>query len=291
MSKRESKMRLKRRSKAYRKAMIVINVAFLAVIIFFGIYGALHTFTNKNKYREEGIEAYKAGEYEQAIEAFDKALDSNQWFSKKVDADILLYKAECQVKLEQYEEANQTYTSLKSYHTSNLHDIDLDFLISLNNAYIDFYSADYSSCVDVFVDAYARGYNNLALNIGICYENLKDYDNMYKYYSLYENHFGTDTFICYKLSSYNIRQDNYDEAISYISKGKASGDSRYLKELCYTEILCYEHLSDYKKAYSLAGDYITAYPGDEKGQTIYAYLETRVHPDTQSVNGFFDSEP
>lgn len=63
-------------------------------------------------YRAMGISLLYQGQYTQAIEVFDKALDGKENRFSPVETDILYYKAETQDKAGQYVEAVLTYTQI-----------------------------------------------------------------------------------------------------------------------------------------------------------------------------------
>lgn len=306
MSKKESKKRLKRRSKGYRRAMIVINVFFLLFIISFGVYGALHTFTKKKEYRNKGVWYYNDKQYDIAIELFDKALSEDQWFSDKLDADILLYKAECQVMLKQYDAASATYKRLRNYPDYVMDEIDLDLLIKINSSFIMFDSGEYSNALSGFVEGYDAGYENLSLYAGICYENLGDLDNMHKYYNYYKRFNGADSFLCYKEAVYFMSIDdinvtptneeeqerlvqNCEKALAAIATGLKLDTGEYDRELRFAEIICHEKMLMYSQAFEEIRIYLERYPDDDEGKKLYDFLETRVEPDTEVVNPIFEN--
>ena len=101
-------------SKKYRKLKIYYNLIFAVIVIFIVIYGSLHVFTKKKTFRNEGLDYFDKGEYEAAIECFNKALSINQWFSDSVDVDIEMYKADSYVKLYDFAAAGRVYSSIKS---------------------------------------------------------------------------------------------------------------------------------------------------------------------------------
>lgn len=67
----------------------------------------------KNEYRELGIEAMRAGDYEGAKQRFAEALDASNGEVSELQYDILKYRAECEIRLAQYDEALNTYTVLQ----------------------------------------------------------------------------------------------------------------------------------------------------------------------------------
>jgi len=70
-------------------------------------------------FRMEGIEALQSGEYEKAIESFQKALDHSNGRISEVELDICYYKAYSQILAGDNAGAKQTYDALIDYDDEN----------------------------------------------------------------------------------------------------------------------------------------------------------------------------
>ena len=188
MSKKESKSRRKRRTKAYRRAVIITDIFFLCVIVLGLVLILTHTFTKKEKYREQAMNLYNQGDYLGAVTYFDKSIDCNQWFSDSINVDSSLYKAECYFQLNMFEEAKKAYQDiLKKYDEKYYNKTEIDFLISLTENFMLFNQGEYFATVAKFVDAVERGYTEMSLYAAICYENQHNYEKMKEYYDKYSN--------------------------------------------------------------------------------------------------------
>ena len=64
---------------------------------------------NKYSYRAAGIEALNQGNYDNAVEAFDQAIDSSKGLVGKFDVDVLKYRAEAEYLAGDYSSAADTY--------------------------------------------------------------------------------------------------------------------------------------------------------------------------------------
>lgn len=289
MSKSESRRRRNRRRKAYRRAMMIARLVTVLLSVIVVIIGLFHVFTNKKEYRDKGIALYEQGKYQEAVEYFDKALRCNQWFSDAVNVDIELYKADCYMRMEDYISAGETYSGITTKYSKRHYNIDdINYLVSLCATLDKFSNGDYVSTVANFVKAVDRGYTEISIYAAICYENQHNYEKMKAYYDIYTRNFGMDSYLYYKYASYYIVQEDYDTASNYITQGLAAGDSTYLRQLKYAQIKCNEKMGNYDYAYELAKEYISEYPEDKNGMDMYAYLETRVKPDTNPVNDIFE---
>lgn len=114
---------------------------------------------NKRALRGKGIAYYKMQDYEEAISQFDKALDLK--VLSELDTDILYYKGNALLNLENYEEAAKTFTEIiertgedaqvlaaRAYTYQNLGEYDksledYDRAIALKNDKYDFYFGKY----------------------------------------------------------------------------------------------------------------------------------------------------
>ena len=289
MSNTVQKKRSKRRSKTYRQIGMIINLSFFVIIIVVAIVGAFHTFTNKRDYRDKGVSYYEQGDYENAIQSFDKALRCKQWFSGKLNVDIELYKADSYIKLTDYDEAGKVYQKItdkypKRYYDSN----EVKFMIKLCEALQMYKNGDYYSPVPYLTEAVEHGYNDMCLNVAYCYEQQNNYDKMIAYYDKHIAAVGITGYVAYKYADYYIYTGDYSDALSYVNQGIMLNSEEYMQKLKYLEIICYKGMADFETAYNYALTYNTVYPDDEAGAVILAYLDTRVNINTNLVNDVYN---
>lgn len=288
MSNQRKGKRSKRRTKAYRQFAMFVNLFFLIAIVVFVISGALHIFTHKRDYRDEGVSLYEQGKYAEAIEEFDKALDCKQWFADKLNVDIELYKAECYIQMQDYKAAGQVYTKIDKAYSKRYYDAKENaFMIELCAALDSYAAGDYSSPVSCFSEAVDRGYMDMCMYAASCYEYKQNYEKMTDYYDIYIENMGINPYVCYKYADYYLYKEDYNSALSYVNQGIMLGEQEYIQNLKYLEIICYEKLTDYNQAYTLALSYNSTYPDDKNGADMLAYLDTRVNPDTTLVNDVY----
>jgi len=289
MSKIESKMRIFRRTTAYRKISLVVNICFLVIICLLILYGCMFSFTKKRDYRDQGVKHFNDGNYTEAIECFDKALECDQIFSDKLNVDIQLYKGESYLHLYDYVFANQVYKDILNYYSSAYYDEeDIKYMVDVTDNLILFDNGEYEKCVEALSTYVNDGYTELALYVAICYEQLGDVANMKNYYDIYHERFGLNSYLAFKYAQYYIYLEDYENALKYIQDGLSLSDSEYKTELEYLEIVSYSELSQYDYAYKLASQYVLLYPEDIRGMDIYEYLYTRVNPYTTPISDKFE---
>ena len=289
MSDNTKKRHRRKRTKAYRNTSMIINVIFICFIVIFAFIGGKHVFTDKKELREQGISLYNNGDYGEALVKFQKALEEDQWFSDEVNFDIEMYMADSYMRLENFSMANQIYVNItKNYDKGDYDEDRIAFMIQLTRALVDYSTGDYVTPLDILIMAVNRGYEEMALYVAICYENLYDTENMKAYYDIYSKNHGMNAYLCYKYAAYSIGKNDYSTALSFVEQGLSFNDADYTKELKYLQIICYKELGQYENAFNLSAAYMTAYPDDEKGRELYSYLDTRVNIDPIPVNDIYN---
>lgn len=284
-----ARRRRERKRRIRRFHLICLGVMLLAFIIV-----CVNIFSHKKSIRKEAVSLYEAGNYLEALDKFKEAYAEKQWFSDSINVDILLYEADCMMQLQLFSDAELTYLDIqKKYPTSKYDKEQLSYLSDLSHALGNYQRGDYVSTVATFTKAVENGHKDISIYAAICYENQKSYDKMKEYLDIYANYHGIDAYVNYKYASYYYDTKDYNQALTYLAQGESAGDSDYLQEILYAEIMCYKELQNYTEAFSRATSYIAKYPEDQKGQDLYAYLDTRVNVNEVPVNDRYHlySEP
>lgn len=284
-----ARRRRERKRRIRRFHLICLSVMLLAFIIV-----CVNIFSHKKSIRKEAVSLYEAGNYQEALDKFKEAYAEKQWFSDSINVDILLYEADCMMQLQLFSDAELTYLDIqKKYPTSKYDKEQLSYLSDLSHALGNYQRGDYVSTVATFTKAVENGHKDISIYAAICYENQKSYDKMKEYLDIYANYHGIDAYVNYKYASYYYDTKDYNQALTYLAQGESAGDSDYLQEILYAEIMCYKELQNYTEAFSRATSYIAKYPEDQKGQDLYAYLDTRVNVNEVPVNDRYHlySEP
>ena len=284
-----ARRRRERKRRIRRFHLICLGVMLLAFIIV-----CVNIFSHKKSIRKEAVSLYEAGNYQEALDKFKEAYAEKQWFSDSINVDILIYEADCMMQLQLFSDAELTYLDIqKKYPTSKYDKEQLSYLSDLSHALGNFQRGDYVSTVATFTKAVENGHKDISIYAAICYENQKSYDKMKEYLDIYANYHGIDAYVNYKYASYYYDTKDYNQALTYLAQGESAGDSDYLQEILYAEIMCYKELQNYTEAFSRATSYIAKYPEDQKGQDLYAYLDTRVNVNEVPVNDRYHlySEP
>mgnify|MGYP002992071999 FL=1 len=284
-----ARRRRERKRRIRRFHLICLGVMLLAFIIV-----CVNIFSHKKSIRKEAVSLYEAGNYQEALDKFKEAYAEKQWFSDSINVDILLYEADCMMQLQLFSDAELTYLDIQKKSPASKYDKkQLSYLSDLSHALGNYQRGDYVSTVATFTKAVENGHKDISIYAAICYENQKSYDKMKEYLDIYANYHGIDAYVNYKYASYYYDTKDYNQALTYLAQGESAGDSDYLQEILYAEIMCYKELQNYTEAFSRATSYIAKYPEDQKGQDLYAYLDTRVNVNEVPVNDRYHlySEP
>ena len=284
-----ARRRRERKRRIRRFHLICLGVMLLAFIIV-----CVNIFSHKKSIRKEAVSLYEAGNYQEALDKFKEAYAEKQWFSDSINVDILLYEADCMMQLQLFSDAELTYLDIQRKYPASKYDKEqLSYLSDLSHALGNYQRGDYVSTVATFTKAVENGHKDISIYAAICYENQKSYDKMKEYLDIYANYHGIDAYVNYKYASYYYDTKDYNQALTYLAQGESAGDSDYLQEILYAEIMCYKELQNYTEAFSRATSYIAKYPEDQKGQDLYAYLDTRVNVNEVPVNDRYHlySEP
>lgn len=246
---------------------------------------------DKYTYRQEGIAALEAEKFEEAVEAFDKAIQSSSGFVGKFEIDVLRYRAEAEYQSGSFEDAIASYTALLKADKERAEYLYLRCsayaaLDKLEEAVADY---DKASLLDSKGNGKSPGVDVALLSLGTAYENEEDYD---KAMSLYNQAVaaGMQSGEVYnRMGLCKLDEGSYEEALSYFELGRQTGDEDSLPRLIYNQGVTYEYMGDYKNALQCLTDYKEAYGGDPVTDKELAFLKTRVFGDAQQSQGESES--
>lgn len=78
-----------------------------------------------------------------------------------------------------------------------------------------------------------------------------------------------------KVASYQIGQENYEDALATLEAGIALGDKGSLRSLLASEVAVYEYKGDFATAKAKLESYLESYPDDKEAAREYVFLKTR----------------
>lgn len=147
-----------------------------------------------------------------------------------------------------------------------------------NLAKIYYYKEDYDQAVTEFTTAAKNGYTAAYYYLGDIYQKQEDYKSaVHNYKRLIKDQKNEISAAVYaKLGMCEIKLNQYDEALIDIQTGLEYNDSSFNQQLKHNEIVVYEKLGDFAKAYKSVKAYLKSYPDDEDAAKEYEFIKTRL---------------
>jgi len=278
---KESKEKRKRRNIFLGIFYVLITLACAFAILFF----LKNTRSMKEKYREQGIEAYKNGKYDEAIQLFHDSINEKQWFSENMDVDTSLYVAACHIQKKEYDSAIGIYESLISSGKGSINRDEVIRLKYLAEALLDVSSGNLTEDnIEALRIAAESGDTGMYLYVAAYYGAQKDSESMVSYIEKYLEANPLNTYCAYELSNYYLNQGNLDKAKILIDQGLSAGDDFYLDHVQFNLAVYYEKMGDMENALEIVTELHNKYPENTEYKSEYDFLYTRLNVDPEPVH-------
>ena len=278
----------KKRKRSKKKGNAVIVSAFLFMTIFsviVTIFIAVNSISDKEKLRDKGVEAYKAGHFTEAIKLFEDSKAEKQWFSDKLDYDSNLYMADCHMQLEQYKEAYDLYVELEKNVIRKSDKAYIESMIKLSDALYKYNEVeDFAELVPSLEEAYNAGNKSIALYLGACCLKSGENDKAVKYFKDYAANYGYNTYIYHQLAVEALERGDLQAAADYVQNGFLCEDKVFADELSFDQVVLLERSNDFKVACDSAYQLVYKYPENETYRKEYDFLFSRITIDEEPVN-------
>ena len=267
---------------------------FSIIVIISSIVVIAHSISDKKEHRDKGIKAFNESSYEEALKEFSISINTEQWFSSKMDYDTELYIAACYMRQGEYAEASKQYKKLTDEYSSSKTSFDRDTIMGmmfLADALEQANTGDISDAtISQLKKEYEAGNVSVSIFLGTSYQQMGNYDEMVNYYTVYADKFGINTYIAYQLSAYYLDIGDTETATDYVNKGMNAEDDLYLDMLQFNDIIITEKNHDYVGALNKARALTEAYPDNETYKREYDFLDSRVNIDTTPVHTESDAD-
>ena len=267
---------------------------FSIVVIISSIVVIAHSISDKKEHRDKGIKAFNESSYEEALKEFNISINTEQWFSSKMDYDTELYIAACYMRQGEYAEASKQYKKLTDEYSSSKTSLDRDTIMGmmfLADALEQANTGDISDAtISQLKKEYEAGNVSMSIFLGTSYQQMGNYEEMVNYYTVYADKFGINTYIAYQLSAYYLDIGDNETATDYVNKGMNAEDDLYLDMLQFNDIIITEKNHDYVGALNKARALTEAYPDNETYKREYDFLDSRVNIDTTPVHTESDAD-
>lgn len=251
------------------------------------------------KLRSQGMEQALAGEYEEAVASYDKALELADMHVGALELDIAAYKAAALYQSGEMQKAVDTCSAIldlkksaEIYLTRGLlyreagdqEAAKLDFQAAMDLTpeknkvmlgRLSYYMEDYTKAKEYLESAYEAGDREALYWQAELYWQMKNEDYAVTLYQSYLEGEVEYQSAYEKVASYQIGQENYDEALATLEAGIALGDKGSLQSLLAGEVAVYEYKGDFETAKAKMESYLESYPDDEDAAREYIFLKTR----------------
>jgi tetratricopeptide (TPR) repeat protein len=236
-------------------------------------------------------------------EQYDSAMLDCQTLSQEfsMDAESYFLTGRVALAMDSYSEAASNFSSayekdstydraIQIYEAYLEKDMEADGTRYLENAlttepksaqdYCDrglvyYYMQDYDNARLELIEASKKDSTEALLILGMVYLAQNNISNARAMYQQYISAEGDSAKGYNGLALCDIKEGNYDSALSNISTGISMADTEEMQSLLYNEIVAYEKKSDFATALTKAREYMDMYPDDESVAKEVSFLKTR----------------
>lgn len=230
---------------------------------------------NRYTYRDAGIEALNAGNYESAITSFDQAIEASNVFVGTFDIDVLKYRAEAEYRAADYQAAADTYGVLIQVDQELPEYLNMRCVAKAQAGDLTGALEDYKRSAQLDTEKKALGRNQALLAAGAALEGQGASEEAMVLYegALAE---GMDSAELYnRMGLCKFSEKDYETATNYYTKGLAAQDAAAVPELLFNQAVVYEYQGEFVKARELMEQYVTAAGSDEEAERELEFLKTR----------------
>jgi tetratricopeptide (TPR) repeat protein len=225
---------------------------------------ALHE-NDSTAYYLRGTAELAAGNHDAGYSDFTKAITLN---SRDYSMIIMIYKA-----LDEY-----GYTDEATAILQRAIDNGSDFMTNFEKGQIAYYLGNNAEALDSLKAASSERDQEkepVIIMLGDIYEQMGEYPYAISEYKKYLSENPDSAIIYNQLGMCQIKQGDYDSAISSFELGLALDNKNFNQALEFNEITAYEYMGNFETAKSLMDSYRQKYPDDTEAEREYIFLSTR----------------
>jgi tetratricopeptide (TPR) repeat protein len=226
-------------------------------------------------YRDAGIEALNAGNYDSAIEAFDQAINSSGGLVGKFDLDVLKYRAEAEYLSGDYQAALNTYDILIKVDKERAEYLNMRSVSKAGAGDLAGAAQDYRRSTELDTEKKAPGRLNALLAAGAAMEKEGKPDDARALYETAVSEGEQSAGLFNRMGLCKMAKEDWDGAIADFTNGLSAPDGSQVPELLFNQAVAEEHTGDFKTALDLMQQYISAHGSDEEAEREITFLKTR----------------
>ncbi len=241
----------------------------LAAVLMTGCQGSSEKYT----FRENGIEQLNAGNYNEAIQSFEQALEHSDGLVGTFELDVLKYRAEAEYRAGDHEAAAHTYGILMQVDEERPEYLNMRCMLLIQAGQLDEALADYQKSYELNP---GNGVTEAALlSLG---DALTEADRFEEAMALYQQASGDglhSSELYNRMGLCEMEAGNYDQALQHFDQGIQAGDEEVLPKLYFNQAAVYEQKLDFARALELFEQYAATYGSTPEVEKEIAFLKTR----------------
>ncbi len=150
-----------------------------------------------------------------------------------------------------------------------------DKMNSYDSGRMYFYLGEYKQACIALEKAREKGDAESYLYLGKAYEATGDYNYASSVYNSWITKDTGSAAIYNQLGLCEMAMGNYKLALEAFQAGMQVENNSLMQTLAFNEIVAYEYLEEYQKAYVLVENYLKSYPDDEQAKREKVFLSSR----------------
>ena len=230
---------------------------------------------NRYTYRDDGIKALSEGNYKDAIQSFDQAIDTKKGLVGKFDMDVLKYRAEAEYLSGDYQAAVGSYDILIKVDGEKPEYYNMRSASKAGAGDDDGAIADYNKSNELDPDGKAPGRMNALLAAGAAMEKAGSASDAMTLYESAAAGGEAGPMIYNRMGLCKMAQKDWDGALESFQKGLSAPEANGVPELMFNIAVVYERKGEFKKALDTMEQYVSAHGPDEEAQREITFLESR----------------
>lgn len=255
----------------HRNGRYLATAVCLGAALMFG--GCKGNEQEKQKLRLQGIEQLEAGNYEEAIESFESALQLSKGVVGEFQLDVLKYRAEAEYGAGDYEAAAYTYQVLMEVDEERPEYRTRICMLGALGGDLDKAQEEYKKLYEASPDSPETA--QILLTLGQALTDGGRFDEAIGLYQQAVDGGMQSGEIYNRMGVCQLEAGEIDSAIRYLEQGIATGDQAAMTALIRNQAAAYERKQDFARALTILEQYQAAYGNDADIQKEIDFLKTR----------------
>lgn len=245
------------------------GVLLITAVLLTGCQGSKEKYT----FRETGIEQLNAGQYDEAVQSFDQALEHSDGTVGVFELDVLKYRAEAEYEAGDYDASAHTYGILMQVEEEKPEYLARRCILSIKAGKPDQAAEDYQKLYEQNPGVTVT--EPVLLALGQAYSEAERFDEAMALYQTAAADGLQSSELYNRMGLCEMDAGDYDQALDYFDQGIQAGAEGVQPKLLYNKAAAYEQKLDFEKALELLESYVDRYGSTEEVEKEIAFLKTR----------------